>query len=269
MIRALLKSLRRQSHQSFRALIVNCSPGDETSSIIQSSGDSRLIELEGQSTWYWGSAVRAGQLRALETAAEDDCVMTLNADVVLQNDALCSLLSAHRATGGGMVAASCRARGRWVDSGTQWRFQPLSMTRALHRGEANTAVARMVRADILTGRATLYSIRLLREVGLVDATRFPHYACDSEFSARAVRCGWKCWVVSPPIVETGLRGEKDIAPVRFGLADLWAFKSGINLSTRARYIVRTFPGWMVPTGLLAMGCRCLSLALFRSPRWAR
>lgn len=266
LVKAACDGLRAQGYRHFLALFVNCDPGDDTSTYLAGVHDDRIREVPGDPSWFWGRAVRAGQEIALQQGMETDCLMTMNVDVALPADALEELLGAHLAAGGAMVAAACRSGGRLVDSGSRWRFQPLASTVALHRGPVRSGLPRSAPADLLTGRATLYSIRMLVSLGLVDDSRFPHYACDSEYSWRARGAGWQCAVVCPPLVETGVRHSRQAAPPKFGIRDLFSRRSGISLRTRTRYLVRTFPMWMWPSALLATWARCLLMALLRFPK---
>jgi hypothetical protein len=263
LVRSVCEQLIAQTHSHFVALIVNCDPGDATTAYLSSRPDPRLRELQGDHSWFWGRAVRAGQEYASLHGGADDCVVTLNADVEFPPSMLADLLAAHCGAGGALVASTCQVGARFVDSGTLWRCKPLAMTRAVHRKSAASATQACVDVDLLTGRATLYSLRLLRAIGPVDAVRFPHYGCDMEFSARAKQRGWRCIVVHPPVARTGVRGNPKEPPARFGLRDLWSPRSPLDLRMRTRFIIRVLPRWAVPTALAMTWGRCIACAVLR------
>src|SRR5690606_1222502 len=101
----------------------------------------------------------------------------------------------------------------------------------------------LIKSDILPGRGTLFSIKVLNEIGLYDSKTFPQYAADEDFSLRARRNGWELIIpaevcLSSHIAETGVDAGKARFNFKYYKQLFFSIKSPLNLRTRYRWAMK-------------------------------
>lgn len=155
----------------------------------------------GSGSLWWGGAVAAGLRHIDAKATEHDRVLMLNDDVVLPPGFFADLEAAAALAGmDAMLGCAQRDIDRlhpdYIGYEIDYRRQSI---RLLQPGERP---GRIVEVDGLAGRGLLFSVRLMRAIGYVDAERFPHYWGDIEYTARARDFGYRVACVTDLIVST-------------------------------------------------------------------
>jgi len=132
-----------------------------------------------------------------------------------------------------VVFFSGRSRARWSD-----RFRYIH-----HNKPVETLESGVHQVDLLHGMCTLIPRKAFEQIGLFDASVFPHLFADDDFVLRAQRAGFTSWVVSDSLVLND-RGSTGSNPYdrRLGPAEalrlLTSRRSSFQLTARTRFLWR-------------------------------
>ena len=251
----LLRALSGTEYQGWTLLLVNCSPGDETSALVRTCDlGPRVRELAGHPGLFWSGAQNVGLRVVLQEAGENDLVVLINVDIDFGPQFLGSLLALHQEHPRAQLGAlSCHGN-RVVSSGVQVRSWMLALTRHPYSGWDASRVpgTGVVPVDLLPTRCVLFPVAAVRAAGLIREKWLPHYGADYEFTRRLGRAGYGA------LLCLGIRLESDITNTgndlyskQFTLISrirrLFHIKSSFNPVHRISYVVLTYPWWAVPT----------------------
>lgn len=179
----------------YRLYVVNGSPGDETSGIVE-RWKARLgvEEVSGHDGLFWTGLVRLGLERVAAAAEVGDRFLLTNIDVRPDPGAVRAILEQVPDSGRLQVAVPVVSHGGGtvVSSAVVVRSWWLSLNR--HLGEGLDPVAlpedACLEATYLPTRFLLGPVKALREGLLPDAARLPHYCADYEYTNRLRRHGY-------------------------------------------------------------------------------
>jgi GT2 family glycosyltransferase len=245
--RGCLVSLRKQSDQGFRVIVVDDGSTDTTSEVIRAEFP-EVDLLSGDGNLWWVGAVNKGLNRVLDGSGPDDCVLLLNNDLVIPSDfiqIMRSLALQFPSTLIGAVVADwekpelIRSGGTIIDWKTaKWRDLNQGTLRASFPSDHYEEVS------TLTGRGVLIPVGVFREIGLYKQ----HYVqCgDTELPVRAAQAGYPLIVHYSAIVYGHFHDENDINDgSTYGIADIvdyfWNIKSHADLRTKFRFAFDTSP----------------------------
>lgn len=199
-IERLLDSLPDATRNlSVRCVIIDNKSQDETLSIVRSRSDAELIEAGGN-IGYAG-AINVGRANIGPCLS----LLILNPDIVFRPGAIADLYHALKEPGIGVtVPMLCNDAGTPHHSirrepslmralgdavvGAHWPRRPGRLSEIVRD---NSAYKRLQDVDWATGAAILMSAKCNEAVGDWDAARFFLYSEETDFAARARRCGFR------------------------------------------------------------------------------
>ncbi|HEX8506767.1 MAG TPA: glycosyltransferase family 2 protein [Hymenobacter sp.] len=186
--RACLESLRRQTSQDFRIVVVDDGSTDETAAAL--ARDFPEVEVvTGDGNLFWTAGVNAGIRRALALGATR--VMTLNNDVVTAPDFVAQMLAAAARHPTAVLGAlefdahtgAAVYGGERLDFRTNTRHDLLAEVLPSQRTGLHAVT-------YLPGRGLLIPKAVIDTIGLFDEKRLPHYLADFDYTSVARRAGF-------------------------------------------------------------------------------
>jgi GT2 family glycosyltransferase len=254
-----LDSLYVQHYKNFTIIVLDDRSTDGTYDVV-SKNYADVILLKGNGNLWWTEATNRCIRYALSMCSDQDLLLTLNNDLTVQPDYLESLIRVHlehpRALIGSL-AVNMDDPTRVAYAGEKWcvtlakkRLNVVPGTRVSDLDEQ-----KLFSSDVLPGRGTLIPVSVIKEVGLFDSNRLPHYGADYDFSLRAKKAGYKLIVSSSSVVyadidNKGYNSVQQEITLRAFILSHFHRKSRRNLSCRFWLAVKHVPWFYLPVYLL-------------------
>ena len=190
----IIEDLRAQLGCDVRMVVIDDGSTDGTAQWLATQPDVRT--LRGDGDLWWAGAVDMGLRRVLPQASEDDYVLLINNDTRIGPDFVATLVSVSRGYGGAAVGTALRDEAlphELISIGARmdvWQRRVSDVINELS-GEEQRNPRPVYEVDALSGRGTLYPVRILRATGYMHPRLLPHYHADYELACRARRKGFK------------------------------------------------------------------------------
>ena len=206
-----LESLEKQVYRDFKIIVVDDGSTDGTRHFIQTNFPN-VILIEGNGELWWTGATNEGIRLALRQANPDtDFILTLNNDLVVQEDYLLQLIRGYEEMKPclmGSLSVDVDDKRRIHFAGTRWnrhnaKYRPAADIK-LDLNELQKK-SPFIESTLLPGRGVLIPIKLFNEIGLYDQKNFPQYMADEDFSLRCKNNGHKLFVSTSAIVYSHIR----------------------------------------------------------------
>jgi GT2 family glycosyltransferase len=189
-------------------IIVDDGSTDGTVDAVPEVAPATVI-LRGDGSLWWAGATNLGVQYALDH--DFDYVLTINDDSIPGEGFLNRLLQTARtrprAIVGGLIVFMTQPERVWAGGGRVCFWNG----KLFQHHFRNTTVAdaraggRVKPVEILPGCGVLVPVTVYRDIGLYDASRFPQYHADSEFTLRARKRGYEVLVDTEAVVANDVK----------------------------------------------------------------
>ena len=251
--RECLESLRAQTSQDFRTVVVDDGSTDETAAAL--TRDYPEVEVvTGDGNLFWTAGVNAGIRRALALGA--DRVMTLNNDVVAAPDFVAQMLAAadqHPTAVLGALEFDANSGeaiygGERLDFRTNTRYDLLEEIPAGQRTGLHPVT-------YLPGRGLLIPKAVTDKIGLFDEKRLPHYLADFDYTSVARRAGFPVYCnydakLSTYPEESGQTLTRKQRSLKGYYQHLFSIRGGGNMVNFTHFALKNCPKPYLPYFLL-------------------
>ena len=251
--RECLESLRAQTSQDFRTVVVDDGSTDETAAALARDYPEMEV-VTGDGNLFWTAGVNAGIRRALALGA--DRVMTLNNDVVAAPDFVAQMLAAadqHPTAVLGALEFDANSGeaiygGERLDFRTNTRYDLLEEIPAGRRTGLHPVT-------YLPGRGLLIPKAVTDKIGLFDEKRLPHYLADFDYTSVARRAGFPVYCnydakLSTYPEESGQTLTRKQRSLKGYYQHLFSIRGGGNMVNFTHFALKNCPKPYLPYFLL-------------------
>lgn len=251
--RECLLSLRKQTLQNFKIIVIDDGSEDGTEEMIKEEF-SEVVLLKGDGNLWWTGATNMGIEYVLPQGCKDDYILTLNDDTVVRSDYLQILIDSAFMNPNsliGSISVSDVDELTVLDAGIHINWLTAKYTN-LADGRSYKDILQedslIQKVDVLSGRGTLIPIEVFKNVGLYDSMNLPHYGADYEFSRRANMRGYDLLINYKAIVVshvkmTGLNNRTTALGWRDLIRSFFSTRSPNNFIRRWRFARLCCPDW--------------------------
>jgi GT2 family glycosyltransferase len=251
--RACLESLRQQTNQTFRTVVVDDGSTDETSATL--ARDFPEVEVvTGDGNLFWTAGVNAGIRRALALGA--DRVLTLNNDVIAAPDFVAQMLATagiHPTAVLGSLEFDADT-GEVIYGGERLDFRTNTRHDLLEELPANRRRG-LHPVTYLPGRGLLIPKVVIDKIGLFDEKRLPHYLADFDYTSVARRAGFPVYCnydahLSTYPEESGQTLTRKQRSLKGYYQHLFSIRGGGNMINFTHFALKNCPKPYLPYFLL-------------------
>ena len=257
-VKLFLDSFNNVVYPLLEVIIINANALDETSDLInfQSYLNFELTELEGLKDEYWSASLNRGLRYVKGKMSDNDWVILMNIDVEFSTDIVTELVNCATSIGDCQVGAMAISNGVSISSGVMVKSWALTLNKHPYAGFELADIPKIViPVDFLPGRCFIFPAKYLEKAGLIDEKSLPHYHADFEFSYRLNKSGCKALLNSEILINADMSNtgysvfdKKTFLLNR--LLSLWSIKNPSNPYYRILMVVRIFPFYFIPSGIL-------------------
>ena len=251
--RECLESLRRQTTQVFRTVVVDDGSTDETAAALAREYPEVEV-VTGDGNLFWTAGVNVGIRRALALGASR--VLTLNNDVVAAPDFVAQMLLAaaqHPTAVLGSLEFDADT-GEAIYGGERLDFR----TNTRHDLLAEVLPSQRTGLHAVTylpGRGLLIPRAVIDKIGLFDEKRLPHYLADFDYTSVARRAGFPVYCnydarLSTYPEESGQTLTRRQRSLKGYFLHLFGIRGGGNMVNFTHFALKNCPRPYLPYFLL-------------------
>jgi len=258
-----MKCVYKQTYRNIIPVIVDDGSKDGTSQKLIRYYK-KVVILKGDGGLWWTGCMHKGINYVLETASDNDYVLTINNDCIFPSTYIEKIVNEARSHPNsivGSVSLDLKDKKTIIDSGDNFSWWRGKIGRA-NNGD---------RIDALTTRGTLFQICTIKKVGNFDLKHFPHYMSDTEYTHRAKIFGFNLISSSRCIIfndsqKTGILGPKNF-PINLSQLKniLFDRKSKSNIIDHFFFIMLCCPWYIQPLNYLYLIGKLFYIIAFLKP----
>ncbi|MBF8965613.1 glycosyltransferase family 2 protein [Pontibacter sp. FD36] len=247
--RDCLQSLKKQTDQRFKVIIVDDGSTDGTEDMLREEFPEVEV-LKGSGNLFWTAGVNMGIRHALKQDAQ--LIMTMNNDVITDDRLLEKMYYWHEQKPTALLGAlELDANTKQPIFGGErlnWLLNTIDEVLPTLSAEEQKGLHPVTH---LPGRGLLIPRAVFEKIGLFDQDRFPHYIADYDYTHTARRAGFELYVNYDARLltypeesgERQIRSEKSFKNYYKHLFDL---KGGGNLRDFTRFTLKNCPTPYIP-----------------------
>ncbi|WP_299989677.1 glycosyltransferase family 2 protein [uncultured Pontibacter sp.] len=247
--RDCLQSLKKQTDQRFKVIIVDDGSTDGTEDMLREEFPEVEV-LKGSGNLFWTAGVNMGIRHALKQDAQ--LIMTMNNDVITDERLLEKMYYWHEQKPAALLGAlEMDANTKQPIFGGErlnWLLNTIDEVLPTLSAEEQKGLHPVTH---LPGRGLLIPRAVFEKIGLFDQDRFPHYIADYDYTHTARRAGFELYVNYDARLltypeesgERQIRSEKSFKNYYKHLFDL---KGGGNLRDFTRFTLKNCPTPYIP-----------------------
>jgi GT2 family glycosyltransferase len=186
-----LKSLEKQTSKNFMTIVIENGSNDGSAASIKKIATSYKGEFHAiynQKNLGFAGGVNTGLRWAIKEGF--DCAALFNNDAVADKDWLKELVKTYEKEGSGITTGLLLHQdGKTIDSTGDW-YSTWGLPFPRGRDAKTSTAPEAGEVFGGSGGASLYSIKMLKQIGLFDETFFAYYE-DVDVAFRAQLAGWK------------------------------------------------------------------------------
>jgi GT2 family glycosyltransferase len=238
----------KQKFNDFKIIIVDDGSTDGTEKILRAKYP-EIIILKGDGNLWWTGAMYKGVKYILSRAKNCDFILSINNDVLFNENYLEILHRTSLRFGRAIVGSLCKnvdKKESIIDPGVKIKWNPFKIYKIGYdkKKKENLDI------DTLTGRGTLIPIEVFKKIGNYNKKKLPHYAADHEFIWRAKRAGFNLVLSYKAIVYTDMksnifRSNDAIYSYKKYFEKISSIKSPLNIKTQIMFVCLGCPGFFL------------------------
>ncbi|HEX8349174.1 MAG TPA: glycosyltransferase family 2 protein [Hymenobacter sp.] len=251
--RECLLSLRKQTDQRFRTVVVDDGSTDDTSQMLADEFPEVEV-VQGDGNLFWTAGVNAGIRRALNLGATR--IMTLNNDVVTAPDFVAQMLAAADRNPAAVLGALELdiATSKPIYGGELLDFRTNTRRDLLEELKPEQYHG-LHPVTYLPGRGLLIPKAVIDKIGLFDERRLPHYLADFDYTSVARRHGFPVYCnydarLSTYPDESGQTLTRRQRSIKGYYQHLFGIRGGGNMLNFTHFALKNCPKPYLPYFLL-------------------
>lgn len=188
---SFLQSLKKQTYDDFKVIIVDDGSTDSTSDMIVENFPEVILLREPGDLW-WSEATNIGVKHAIKLGASK--IMTMNNDTLLDSNLIQDLLdySLQHPNSLLMPIGLHHETEVLIDGGWNINWKTAQYRNMLDL--VNSSEHKFHHVNVAPGRCLLIPVKVFEEIGFFDALNFPQAVADFDFTARACNKGFNILV---------------------------------------------------------------------------
>lgn len=193
-----IKAIENQSYQDYKLILVD--HGKNKTGINEKK---QLIVLESDVNG-WARAINIGLRYVLKNASDEDYVLIINDDVDIQEDYLQSVYNSIRDKPGAIIGSCCINKKNGKTLRVAIKIDKIrAKNRYLYqKTNINEIPKDYIESDLLTGKGTVFPVKVLKNIGIYNEKLLPHYKADHELVWRAKVSGIEIYASKQMILKT-------------------------------------------------------------------